>query len=191
MRKSAILAAGFALFALVAARADQAPAIAGQSAPPTAAKIAPEVTVVPPGEYKRLNIWAKLQLGSAVFTNPQVVRNAKFAYSFNPDDFQNPEVKEKILGLAKEGKIGFGIPGKADGSVKVMSLATLGQFSHKGTIDSASELSAVLADVGGQVVAERERLLGSKAADSLIKSPDPSSSGVPGNAPRSDHPPGP
>jgi hypothetical protein len=113
---------------------------------------------VPAGEYRQLGFWSKTKLALDVYTNPQVVRAATFAYGFDPKAFAQPEVSAKLFDLAKDGKIGFGT---SVGDAKAVAVKFV-------KMDDPADLSKLLGQSGIQVISAKDSLLGTKAGVSLI-----------------------
>ena len=153
----------------------ESPSTVTDGAPQARIEAVAELVAPPLGEYKRLDLWTNLKLGTAVFVNPQAVRDAKFAYLFDPSNFAKLGSEDKILTLAKDGQIGFGFPQKGRDALEVVSLKKLSELSGVNIISDPAELSAVLAKTGGKVVAAQERLLGAKSVGAFIKASEPSS----------------
>lgn len=168
------LAIAFA-FLVPAAASAESPPNGTDSASPAKTEIVAELMAPAPGEYKRLDLWTSLKLGSAVFVNPQAVRDAKFAYLFDLSNFTKLGSENKVWALAKEGQIGFGLPQKGRDTLEVVSLQKLSELAGSNDINDPAQLSVVLAKTGGKVVAAQERLLGARSAGAFIKASGPSS----------------
>lgn len=174
-RTSLAIALAFLVPATVSA---ESPSIAADGASPAIAETVAELVAPAPGEYKRLDLWTSLKLGSAVFVNPQAVRDAKFAYLFDLSNFTKLGSENKVWTLAKDGQIGFGLPQKGRDTLEVVSLKKLSELSGSNGINDPAQLSVILARTGGKVVAAQERLLGAMSAGAFIKASGPSSLAV-------------
>jgi hypothetical protein len=77
----------FALFVLSGVSLAQQPGQKAETA-------APKMQAPPSGDYKPLTLWGKIKLGSAYYTDPQLIQNTSVAYSFDPLDLQR---KERVI----------------------------------------------------------------------------------------------
>jgi hypothetical protein len=126
-----------------------------------------QISSPPSGDYRALDFWMKLKIGTAYFTSPQFVRRTGFAYSFDWADFEAPDKEAALWELVKSGKVGFGIPTKDGDTVKILpSKDILKQYG----IQAPAGVRFTLEKQGFSVFNSSDVLLGSKATDAFVKS---------------------
>lgn len=93
------------------------------------------------GDYKALDFWAKLKLGSAYYVNPQAVRETNVVYSYAPETFVASGKSPELWVLAHDGKVTFGIPDKPTHSIRAVPITVL---SVQYKIDNPADLKQLL-----------------------------------------------
>jgi hypothetical protein len=150
----------FALFMLSGVSLAQQPGQQAETA-------APKMQAPPSGDYKPLTLWDKIKLGSAYYTDPQLIQNTSVAYSFDPLDFAAKGKGDQLYQLAVDGHIAFGTANKASGSIKVQPSGTI---LTNYAVHNSDDLKKMLGSQQLKVLSVQPELLGQTSDTAVVKS---------------------
>ena len=120
------------------------------------------------GDYKALDFWEKVKLGSAYYVNPQAVRNTIIVYSYAPQQFVAADKTHELWSLARDGKVAFGIQETPTHSITAVTFSRL-PGNYKAA--SPADLNSLLSSGKISIISDKESLLGGKATQTLVTQP--------------------
>jgi hypothetical protein len=121
------------------------------------------------GVYKPLTIWDSISLGASYYTNPQRATSTNVAYSFDGPEFSDAMKSNALWELAKQGKIFFGISVKKDKNQDSISVVPLQGLQQLFAVNSAADLTRVLAKDNVFVIYTDKMLLGEDSKKPVVK----------------------